>query len=155
MKKKRYPIYRRKQKRKIRPVKKIITIVIVCITVALCNGWIPPHTFEEAREQGQLFGNVFLTYIEENAKNLSGDIEDTVSDAVHEALGQFRIIQMDRKRRSLPEPYRSMMTALMQKWMEISRIFPQKRKTDQHMSFTVNWIHWGDADMQRPRSHRI
>lgn len=90
MKKKRYPTYRRKQKRKIQPVKKIITILIVCITAALCNGWMPPHTFEEAREQGQLFGNVFLTYIEENAKNLSEDIADTVSDVAREALGQIQ-----------------------------------------------------------------
>lgn len=90
MKKKRYPAYRRKPKRKKQPVKKIITAFILCITLALCNGWKPPHTFEEAKDQGKLFSDIFLTYIEENTKNLSEDIAETVSDTVLEALGQIR-----------------------------------------------------------------
>ena len=70
MKKKRYPAYRRKVKKK-RALKKTITVLIICITLALCNGWTPPHTFEEAKAQGKLFSNVFLTYIEENTKKLN------------------------------------------------------------------------------------
>ena len=77
MKKKRYPTYRKKRKRKRQPVKNMITAVVLCITIALCNGWVPPHTLEDAKKQGELFGTVFLTYIEENAKNFSENISET------------------------------------------------------------------------------
>ena len=89
MKKKRYPAYRRKVKKK-RALKKTITVLIICITLALCNGWTPPHTFEEAKAQGKLFSNVFLTYIEENTKKLSEDAVETASDTIRKALEQVR-----------------------------------------------------------------
>ena len=66
----------------------MITAVVLCITIALCNGWVPPHTLEDAKKQGELFGTVFLTYIEENAKNFSENISETISDAVRETLNQ-------------------------------------------------------------------
>ena len=88
MKKKRYPTYRKKRKRKRQPVKNMITAVVLCITIALCNGWVPPHTLEDAKKQGELFGTVFLTYIEENAKNFSENISETISDTVRETLNQ-------------------------------------------------------------------
>lgn len=87
-KKKRYPTYRRKAKRKKQPIKNIITAFILCITIALCNGWMPPCTLEEAKEQSKLFGNIFLTYIKENAENLSENISGIVSDTVREAWNQ-------------------------------------------------------------------
>lgn len=87
-KKKRYPTYRRKAKRKKQPIKNIITAVILCITIALCNGWMPPCTLEEAKQQSELFGNIFLTYIRENAENLSENISGIVSDTVREAWDQ-------------------------------------------------------------------
>ena len=89
MKKKRYPAYRRKVKKK-RALKKTITVLIICITLALCNGLTPPHTFEEAKAQGKLFSNVFLTYIEENTKKLSEDAVETASDTIRKALEQIR-----------------------------------------------------------------
>ena len=66
----------------------MITAVVLCITIALCNGWVPPHTLEDVKKQGELFGTVFLTYIEENAKNFSENISETISDAVRETLNQ-------------------------------------------------------------------
>ena len=63
MKKKRYPTYRRKSKRKKQPAKKIITGLILCITIALCNGWKPPDSLDKAREQSEIFCNIFFTYI--------------------------------------------------------------------------------------------
>lgn len=90
MKKKRYPTYRRKPKRKKQPVKNIITAVVLCITIALCNGWVPPHTLEDAKKQGEVLGTVFLTYIEENIKNFSENISETISDAVRETLNQTK-----------------------------------------------------------------
>ena len=66
----------------------MITAVVLCITIALCNGWVPPHTLEDAKKQGELFGTVFLTYIEENAKNFSENISETISDTVRETLNQ-------------------------------------------------------------------
>ena len=68
MKKKRYPIYRQKYKRKKQPVKKIFTAIVLCIVLAVCNGWTPPRNLKEAKTQSQIFGQIFLTYIEENAK---------------------------------------------------------------------------------------
>ena len=72
MKKKRYPTYRRKSKRKKQPAKKIITGLILCITIALCNGWKPPDSLDKAREQSEIFCNIFFTYIEENIPEYSG-----------------------------------------------------------------------------------
>lgn len=88
MKKKRYPTYRRKKKRKRQPVKNMITVIVLCLTIALCNGWVPPHALEDVKKQGELFGTVFLTYIEENVKNFSKKISETISDAVRETLNQ-------------------------------------------------------------------
>lgn len=88
MKKKRYPTYRKKKKRKRQPVKNMITAIVLCLTIALCNGWVPPHTLEDVKKQGELFGTVFLTYIEENVKKFSEKISETISDAVRETLNQ-------------------------------------------------------------------
>ena len=88
MKKKRYPTYRRKARRKKQPVKKIITAVILSITIAVCNGWAPPHNLDEVREQGEFLGNVFLAYIEENTKTLSENVYRTLSDTVQGVLEQ-------------------------------------------------------------------
>lgn len=85
MKKKRYPTYKRRSKRKKQPLKKILTALVLCITVAICNGWVPPRNLEEIRNQSEIFGDVFLTYIEENTKNLS----ENISGAIHDALDQM------------------------------------------------------------------
>lgn len=66
----------------------MITAIVLCITIALCNGWVLPHTLEDVKKQSELFGTVFLTYIEENAKNFSKKISETISDAVRETLNQ-------------------------------------------------------------------
>ena len=66
----------------------MITAVVLCITIALCNGWVPPHTLEDAKKQGELFGTVFLTYIEENAQILWEDVSESASDAVAGLLKQ-------------------------------------------------------------------
>lgn len=84
MKKKRYPTYKRRSKRKRQPLKKTITAIILCITVAICNGWVPPRNLEEIRSQGEAFGEGFLTYIEENTKNLSENISETVRDVLNQ-----------------------------------------------------------------------
>ena len=88
MKKKRYPTYRRKHKRRKQPMKKIITAIILCIILAVCNGWMPPRSLKEAKNQSQIFGQAFLTYIEENAEILWEDASESVSDAVTGLLGQ-------------------------------------------------------------------
>ena len=68
MKKKRYPTYKRKYKRKKQPRRKILTAIILCVILAVCNGWMPPRSLKEVKDQSRIFGQVFLTYIEENAK---------------------------------------------------------------------------------------
>ena len=82
MKKKHYPTYRRKYKRKKRPVKKILTAVVLCIVLAINNGWMPPHSLDEAKEQSQTFGQVLFTYVEDNTKLLWDKITESVSNAV-------------------------------------------------------------------------
>ena len=43
------------QKEKNSQQKKIITGLILCITIALCNGWKPPDSLDKAREQSEIF----------------------------------------------------------------------------------------------------
>ena len=90
MKKKRYPIYRQKYKRKKQPVKKIFTAIVLCIVLAVCNGWTPPRNLKEAKTQSQIFGQIFLTYIEENAKIFWDEASESISDAVTGMLEQSR-----------------------------------------------------------------
>ena len=90
MKKKRYPIYRQKYKRKKQPVKKIFTAIVLCIVLAVCNGWTPPRNLKEAKTQRQIFGQIFLTYIEENAKIFWDEASESISDAVTGMLEQSR-----------------------------------------------------------------
>ena len=90
MKKKRYPIYRQKYKRKKQPMKKIFTAIVLCIVLAVCNGWIPPRNLKEAKAQSQIFGQIFLTYIEENAKIFWDEASESISDAVTGMLEQSR-----------------------------------------------------------------
>lgn len=82
MKKKRYPTYRRKTKKKKQPMKKVLTAIVLCVVLALSNGWIPPRSIKEAKEQGQIFGEVLFSYIEENASILWEDTVEAVSDAI-------------------------------------------------------------------------
>lgn len=91
MKKKRYPIYRQKYKRKKRPMKKIFTAIVLCIVLAVCNGWTPPRNLKEAKAQSQIFGQIFLTYIEENAKIFWEEASESISDAVTGMLEQSRM----------------------------------------------------------------
>ena len=88
MKKKRYPTYRRKYKRKKQPMKKIFTVIVLCIILAVSNGWMPPRNLDEAKKQSQAFGQVLLTYIEDNAKILWDETAESVSDAVAGMLGR-------------------------------------------------------------------
>lgn len=97
MKKKRYPVYSRKYKRKKQPMKKVFTAIILCIVLAVCNGWMPPRNLEEVKDQSRIFGQVFLTYIEENAEILWEDASESVSDAVTGLLGQA---QSEKKKQS-------------------------------------------------------
>lgn len=76
MKKKRYPTYKRKYKRKKQPRRKILTAIILCVILAVCNGWMPPRSLKEVKDQSRIFGQVFLTYIEENAQILWEDIPE-------------------------------------------------------------------------------
>ena len=82
MKKKRYPTYRRKTKKKKQLMKKVLTAIVLCVVLALSNGWIPPRSIKEAKEQGQIFGEVLFSYIEENASILWDDTVEAVSDAI-------------------------------------------------------------------------
>ena len=82
MKKKRYPTYRRKTKKKKQLMKKILTAIVLCVVLALSNGWIPPRSIKEAKEQGQIFGEVLFSYIEENASILWEDTVEAVSNAI-------------------------------------------------------------------------
>lgn len=82
MKKKRYPTYRRKTKKKKQLMKKVLTAIVLCVVIALSNGWIPPRSIKEAKEQGQIFGEVLFSYIEENASILWEDTVEAVSDAI-------------------------------------------------------------------------
>lgn len=82
MKKKRYPTYRRKTKKKKQPMKKVLTAIVLCVVLALSNGWIPPRSIKEAKEQGQIFGEVLFSYIEENASILWEDTVEAVSNAI-------------------------------------------------------------------------
>ena len=91
MKKKRYPRYRQKYKRKKRPMKKIFTAIVLCIVLAVCNGWTPPRNLKEAKAQSQIFGQIFLTYIEENAKIFWEEASESISDAVTGMLEQSRM----------------------------------------------------------------
>lgn len=88
MKKKRYPTYKRKYKRKKQPRRKILTAIILCVILAVCNGWMPPRSLKEVKDQSRIFGQVFLTYIEENAQILWEDISESASDAVTGLLKQ-------------------------------------------------------------------
>ena len=90
MKKKRYPTYKRKYKRKKQPMRKILTAIILCVILAVCNGWMPPRSLKEAKDQSQIFGQAFLTYIEENAQILWEDVSESASDAVAGLLEQSR-----------------------------------------------------------------
>lgn len=90
MKKKRYPIYRQKYKRKKQPMKKIFTAIVLCIVLAVCNGWTLPRNLKEAKTQSQIFGQIFLTYIEENAKIFWEEASESISDAVTGMLEQSR-----------------------------------------------------------------
>ena len=88
MKKKRYPTYKRKYKRKKQPRRKILTAIILCVILAVCNGWMPPRSLKEVKDQSRIFGQVFLTYIEENAQILCENISESASDAVTGLLKQ-------------------------------------------------------------------
>ena len=88
MKKKRYPTYKRKYKRKKQPRRKILTAIILCVILAVCNGWMPPRSLKEVKDQSRIFGQVFLTYIEENAQILWEDISESAFDAVTGLLKQ-------------------------------------------------------------------
>ena len=88
MKKKRYPTYKRKYKRKKQPRRKILTAIILCVILAVCNGWMPPRSLKEVKDQSRIFGQVFLTYIEENAQILWENISESASDAVAGLLKQ-------------------------------------------------------------------
>lgn len=88
MKKKRYPTYKRKYKRKKQPRRKILTAIILCVILAVCNGWMPPRSLKEVKDQSRIFGQVFLTYIEENAQILWEDVSESASDAVAGLLKQ-------------------------------------------------------------------
>ena len=88
MKKKRYPTYKRKYKRKKQLRRKILTAIILCVILAVCNGWMPPRSLKEVKDQSRIFGQVFLTYIEENAQILWEDISESASDAVTGLLKQ-------------------------------------------------------------------
>ena len=90
MKKKRYPTYKRKYKRKKQPMRKIFTAIILCVILAVCNGWMPPRSLKEAKDQSQIFGQAFLSYIEENAQILWEDVSESASDAVAGLLEQSR-----------------------------------------------------------------
>lgn len=90
MKKKRYPRYRQKYKRKKQPMKKVFTAIVLCIALAVCNGWTPPRNLKEAKAQSQIFGQIFLTYIEENAKIFWEEVSESISDAVTGMLEQSR-----------------------------------------------------------------
>ena len=82
MKKKRYPTYRRKTKKKKQLMKKVLTAIVLCVVLALSNGWIPPRSIKEAKEQGQIFGEVLFSCIEENASILWEDTVEAVSNAI-------------------------------------------------------------------------
>lgn len=69
-------------------MRKIFTAVILCIVLAVSNGWMPPRSLNEAKEQSRIFGQLFLTYIEDNAKLLWDETTESVSDAVTEMLGR-------------------------------------------------------------------
>ena len=88
VKKKRYPTYKRKYKRKKQLRRKILTTIILCVILAVCNGWMPPRSLKEVKDQSRIFGQVFLTYIEENAQILWEDISESASDAVTGLLKQ-------------------------------------------------------------------
>lgn len=88
VKKKRYPTYRHKYKRKKRPIKKILTALVLCVVLTVCNGWIPPRSLNELNDPGQIFGEVFLSCIEEGGKLFREDIPEAVSDTVAGLLGE-------------------------------------------------------------------
>ena len=63
-------------------MKKVLTAIVLCVVLALSNGWIPPRSIKEAKEQGQIFGEVLFSYIEENASILWEDTVEAVSNAI-------------------------------------------------------------------------
>ena len=71
-------------------MKKIFTAIVLCIVLAVCNGWTPPRNLKEAKAQSQIFGQIFLTYIEENAKIFWEEASESISDAVTGMLEQSR-----------------------------------------------------------------
>ncbi len=93
MKKKRYPTYKRKYKRKKQLMKKVFTAIILCIVLAVCNGWMPPRSLKEVKDQSQIFGQTFLAYIGENAEILWEDASESVSDAVTGLLEQAQSVK--------------------------------------------------------------
>ena len=143
MKKKRYPTYKRKYKRKKQPRRKILTAIILCVILAVCNGWMPPRSLKEVKDQSRIFGQVFLTYIEENAQILWEDISESAFDAVTGLLNLFLWIR-----------FRNTAAVHMWRSMEIYPLFLMKKAQDLHTNFIVNWIPWGAVVMQNPRSHR-
>lgn len=90
VKKKSYPTYRRRSKRKKHHMKKILTVLIFCVTVALCNGWTLPHSLRETRSQWVFLKDTFFRYIEENVPLLTENISETMSDAARNALEQIK-----------------------------------------------------------------
>ena len=74
-------------------MRKILTAIILCVILAVCNGWMPPRSLKEVKDQSRIFGQVFLTYIEENAQILWEDVSESASDAVAGLLKQSQAKQ--------------------------------------------------------------
>ena len=154
MKKKRYPTYKRKYKRKKQPRRKILTAIILCVILAVCNGWMPPRSLKEVKDQSRIFGQVFLTYIEENAQILWEDISESAFDAVTGLLKQSQTKTGGQTESVSLIRFRNTAAVHMWRSMEIYPLFLMKKAQDLHTNFIVNWIPWGAVVMQNPRSHR-
>ena len=121
-------------------MKKVFTAIILCIVLAVCNGWMPPRSLKEVKDQSQIFGQTFLAYIGENAEILWEDASESVSDAVTGLLEQAQSVKENSQDLSPWISCRNTAAVHMQKLMEMFLLFLKKRKTDLRMSSTVNWI---------------
>lgn len=134
-------------------MRKILTAIILCVTLAVCNGWMPPRSLKEVKDQSRIFGQVFLTYRRKCTDPLGRCLE-SASDAVAGLLKQSpakpgeqtESVSLDQIPEYSDSPY-----------VEINGNVPSfsdEKAQDLHTNFTVNWILWDAAVMQNPRSHR-
>lgn len=75
--------------------KKIITGLILCITIALCNGWKPPDSLDKAREQSEIFVIYFYIY-RRKYKNFSENISEAISTQLIKYWSRQEIRPEDR-----------------------------------------------------------